>query len=92
MLHTTSAGAQMNCADAIYRRSLSLPDPAAREALDFIDFLAERYGKTPGSADRLAPKRDSAALIQAVAGGWGPDVSDDVDDADLAQDALRYEI
>jgi len=31
-------------------------------------------------------------LIQAVAGGWGPDVPDDVDDADLAQDALRYEI
>ncbi|MBK6714903.1 MAG: hypothetical protein IPG57_07355 [Burkholderiales bacterium] len=39
----------MNCADAIYRRSLSLPDPAAREALDFIDFLA---GDTARRRDR----------------------------------------
>jgi hypothetical protein len=73
MLHTTSAGAQMNCADAIYRRSLSLPDPAAREALDFIDFLAERYGKTPGSADRLAvtlPDRGHrAACVSSSASG-----------------------
>ncbi|BDI06921.1 DUF2281 domain-containing protein [Sphaerotilus microaerophilus] len=82
----------MNYADAIYRRSLSLPDPAAREALDFIDFLLQRYGTTPSAAGYSATHRDSAALIQAVAGGWGPDVPDDIDDADLAQDALRDEI
>lgn len=82
----------MNYADAIYRRSLSLPDPAAREALDFIDFLLQRYGTTPSEADRSTTHRDAAALIQAVAGGWGPDVPDDIDDADLAQDALRDEI
>jgi len=82
----------MNYADAIYRRSLSLPDPAAREALDFIDFLLQRYGKTPSETDRSATHQDATALIQAVAGGWGPDVPNDVDDADLAQDALRDEI
>jgi hypothetical protein len=82
----------MNYADAIYRRSLSLPDPAAREALDFIDFLLQRYGTTPSAAGRSAPKRDATALIQAVAGGWGTDVPDDVDDADLAVDAPRDEI
>jgi len=82
----------MNYADAIYRRSLSLPDPAAREALDFIDFLLQRYGTAPLAADRAAPNRDAAALIQAAAGGWGTDVPDDVDDADLAVDAPRDEI
>lgn len=82
----------MNYADAIYRRSLSLPDPAAREALDFIDFLLQRYGTTPPVTGRSAPNRDATALIQVLAGGWGPDVPDDIDDADLATDALRDEI
>lgn len=34
----------MNLAEAIYQHSLSLPEPAAREALDFIEFLEQRYG------------------------------------------------
>ncbi|WGS87734.1 DUF2281 domain-containing protein [Methylomonas sp. UP202] len=34
----------MNLAEVIYRRSLALPEPAAREALDFIEFLGHRYG------------------------------------------------
>ncbi len=34
----------MSLADTIYQRSLKLPDEAAREALDFIEFLSQRYG------------------------------------------------
>lgn len=34
----------MTLAETIYQRSLSLPDAAAREALDFIEFLGQRYG------------------------------------------------
>lgn len=33
----------MTLAEAIYQHSLRLPEPAAREALDFIQFLEQRY-------------------------------------------------
>lgn len=79
----------MNYADAIYRRSLSLPDPAAREALDFIDFLLQRYGSSPPSGQVVTPQRDARAFLAAVAGSWGSDVPDDIDDADLAPDSPR---
>lgn len=36
----------MTLADAIHERCVKLPDEAAREALDFIDFLGQRYGTT----------------------------------------------
>ena len=38
----------MTLAEAIYQRSLSLPDAAAQEALDFIEFLGQRYGTAAG--------------------------------------------
>ena len=34
----------MTLAETIYQRSLTLPDAAAQEALDFIEFLTQRYG------------------------------------------------
>jgi hypothetical protein len=34
----------MTLAELIYQHSLKLPEPAAREALDFIEFLEQRYG------------------------------------------------
>jgi hypothetical protein len=34
----------MTLAETIYQRSLNLPEDAAREALDFIEFLSQRYG------------------------------------------------
>jgi hypothetical protein len=34
----------MNLAEAIYRHSQHLPEQAARTALDFIEFLEQRYG------------------------------------------------
>lgn len=35
----------MLLAELIYQKSLDLPEQAAREVLDFIQFLQERYGK-----------------------------------------------
>jgi hypothetical protein len=34
----------MNLAETIYQHSLHLPEPAAQEALDFIQTLEKRYG------------------------------------------------
>ncbi len=34
----------MTLAETIYQRSLKLPDAAAQEALDFVEFLNQRYG------------------------------------------------
>ena len=33
----------MNLAETIYQHSLNLPETAAREALDFIEFLEQHY-------------------------------------------------
>jgi hypothetical protein len=41
----------MTLAETIYRHSLHLPKQAAQEALDFIEFLEQRYGTI-----RTAPK------------------------------------
>lgn len=42
----------MTLAETIYRRSLNLPEAAAQEALDFIEFLSQRYGnQQPAPAD-----------------------------------------
>lgn len=37
----------MSLAETIYRHSLRLPEHAAQEALDFIQFLEQRYCKVP---------------------------------------------
>lgn len=37
----------MNLAETIHRHSQRLPDEAAREALDFIEFIEQRYGVKP---------------------------------------------
>lgn len=39
----------MTLAEIIYQRSLKLPDAAAQEALDFIEFLNQRYGLVDAS-------------------------------------------
>lgn len=46
----------MNLAEAIYRHSQRLPDEAACEALDFIEFLEQRYGVKP--PETAAPPRE----------------------------------
>ena len=51
----------MTLAEMIYEHSQRLPEPAAREALDFIEFLAQRYGVAPkGERDELAPAQREA--------------------------------
>ena len=48
----------MTLAELIYQHSLRLPEPAAREALDFIEFLEQRYGVSAvEGAGELSPAR-----------------------------------
>lgn len=49
----------MTLADTIYERCVKLPDEAAHEALDFIDFLGQRYGTT-----ETAPIGDDAVSYE----------------------------
>jgi hypothetical protein len=65
----------MTLAEAIYQHSLRLPEPAAREALDFIEFLESRYGLAdlaagPGPADEAA-RREALAHLDRVRIPWG---------------------
>lgn len=46
----------MNLAETIYQHSLRLPEAAAREALDFIEFLEQRYTREANSPSRPAVK------------------------------------
>ena len=48
----------MSLADLIYQHSLRLPEQAAREALDFIQFLEQRYGTEAAAA---APREPGSA-------------------------------
>lgn len=48
----------MSLAETIYQRSLKLPDAAAQEVLDFIEFLHQRYGLAEATC---ATKGDAAA-------------------------------
>jgi hypothetical protein len=62
----------MTLAETIYQRSLKLPDAAAQEALDFIEFLNLRYGlieATTNAADGDAAAYDAwfkAQVQQAI--------------------------
>jgi Protein of unknown function (DUF2281) len=58
-------------AEAIYQHSLELPEPAAREALDFIEFLEQRYGQPVSPVADNDQKRQAAlAHIAAVRVHW----------------------
>ncbi|MDG4549656.1 MAG: DUF2281 domain-containing protein [Candidatus Contendobacter sp.] len=76
----------MTLAETIYLHSLHLPEQAAREALDFIEFLAQRYGTV-----RITPKSssDTEAFLARHAGALSDDFPDDIDDSDLGIDAPR---
>ncbi|MFO1434050.1 MAG: DUF2281 domain-containing protein [Candidatus Competibacteraceae bacterium] len=76
----------MTLAETIYQHSLQLPEPAAREALAFIQRLEERYGVVP-----TVPKApdDTEAFLTAVAGTLDADFPDDIIDQDLGVDAPR---
>jgi hypothetical protein len=56
----------MNIADIVYQRVKSLPEPLAREVLDFVEFLRERQDRADwrdlmnAQALSLAPVWDDA--------------------------------
>ncbi len=63
----------MSLAEAIYRHSLRLPEQAAQEALDFIQFLEERYGKTANGLlpSQLTPEQRAAyARLSRIQIDW----------------------
>lgn len=78
----------MSLAENIYHHSRKLPEQAAREALDFIQFLEQRYtGKaTPARTE------DTESFLASVAGTLGDDFPDDITDDDLGTDAPRREL
>ncbi|MEQ1559429.1 MAG: DUF2281 domain-containing protein [Methyloglobulus sp.] len=76
----------MNLAETIYRHSLNLPESAAREALDFIEFLEQRYAPL---ASAPASRNDTEAFLAALAGGLSEDFPDAISDDDLGNDAPR---
>ena len=49
----------MTLVEAIYEHSQRLPEAAAREVLDFIEFLEQRYGKQVQAA--AAPRRQAGS-------------------------------
>jgi hypothetical protein len=57
---------RMNIADIVYQRVKSLPEPLAREVLDFVEFLRERQDRADwrdlmnAQAASLAPVWDNA--------------------------------
>lgn len=77
----------MSLAENIYHHSRKLPEQAAREALDFIQFLEQRYvGKV------VARPEDTESFLASVAGTLGDDFPDDITDDDLGTDAPRHDL
>ncbi|MEQ1530510.1 MAG: DUF2281 domain-containing protein [Methylococcales bacterium] len=76
----------MNIAEIIYQHSLNLPETAAREALDFIEFLEQRYASVPAN---LKLGNDTELFLAAIAGGLSEDFPDDISDDDLGIDGHR---
>ena len=76
----------MTLAETIYQHSLHLPEKAAQEALDFIEFLEQRYGTV-----RTVSKSpsDTKAFLARHAGVLSDDFPDDIDDSDLGIDVPR---
>jgi hypothetical protein len=79
----------MSIADNIYHHSRKLPEQAAREALDFIQFLEQRYAVKSTLPTRA---KDTESFLSSVAGTLGDDFPDDITDDDLGTDAPRKEL
>ena len=77
----------MNLSEMIYQRSQGLPEGAAQEALDFIEFLLQRY---PSPKSTTNDKTE--VFIASLAGGLSEDFPDNISLDDLSSDALRTEL
>lgn len=71
----------MTLAETIYQHSLNLPEEAAREALDFIEFLEQRYANNL----KRASHEDWARQVRSLSGTLSDDFPDDIDDSDDAR-------
>lgn len=74
----------MTLAEQIYQHSRKLPEQAAREALDFIEFLERRY-----SAKTVTSSGDTDTFLATVAGKLSDDFPNDITDDDLGADVPR---
>jgi hypothetical protein len=65
----------VNLAETIYQHSLNLPEPAAREVLDFIEFLERRYTATAAADERLLTltleQREAYEYLNKIRIDWG---------------------
>ncbi|WP_196240040.1 DUF2281 domain-containing protein [Candidatus Methylobacter oryzae] len=64
----------MTLAETIYQHSLNLPDAAAREALDFIEFLEQRYNPIPVITNQQS---DSEAFLAALSSNLDNNITDE---------------
>jgi hypothetical protein len=80
----------MNLAETIYQHSLNLPEPAAREVLDFIECLEQRYVTNKRTVQQQS--RTELFLAALAAGSLSEDFPDDIDDSDLGVDVPRQEL
>lgn len=78
----------MSLAETIYQHSLNLPEAAAREALDFIEFLEHRYARGQHPANATPWEKQ----VRALAFTLNSDFPDDIDDSDLGVDASRQDL
>ena len=75
----------MNLSNTIYAHARTLPVNLQREALDFIDYLSQRYKTMPDFSNGQATE----VFIKQFAGSLLDDFPDDVDDSDLSGDVPR---
>lgn len=80
-----------NYAEAIYQHSLTLPEAAAREALDFIEFLVQRYGTLPANVESVSIEADARrqAALRHLAGVQAPWGGKPITDRDALHDEAR---
>ena len=74
----------MTLAETIYHHSLHLPEPAAREVLDFIQFIEQRYHVTATDTlpQTLTPEQRAAyARLLRLQIDWGEKPMTDRDEA-----------
>ncbi|WP_347986424.1 DUF2281 domain-containing protein [Methylomonas sp. AM2-LC] len=76
----------MNLPITIYQHSLNLSESAAREALDFIEFLEQRYSNVQ---PLLKQQNATEMFLAKLAGGLSEDFPDVISDNDLGSDACR---
>jgi len=70
----------MTLPDVIYERCTRLPDAAAQEALDFIDFLSQRYASvenTVASDDAVSYDKWFRSQVQRALDDPRPGISDE---------------